>query len=344
MINQSKKILVTGGAGYIGSHTLIELIAAGFTPVVYDNLSNSSPASLARVQQIVGQSIEFIEGDILDTQLLAKTFAAHDFTAVIHFAGLKAVGESVAKPLWYYQNNVAGTLNLLDAMAKAQVKNLIFSSSATVYGDPEALPIVESSPRSATNPYGQSKLMIEYMLEDLAKSDNHWQLISLRYFNPIGAHHTGTIGENPNGIPNNLMPYVSQVAVGKLPQLSVFGNDYDTVDGTGVRDYIHVVDLAKGHVAALQYLEQQTQLGFEPINLGTGKGTSVLELVNAFIKTTGQPVPYSIAPRRPGDIASCYASSDKAKHLLGWQAEFDIERMCTDTWRWQSQNPNGYDD
>lgn len=344
MTNQSKKILVTGGAGYIGSHTLIELIAAGFTPVVYDNLSNSSPASLARVQQIVGQSIEFIEGDILDTQLLAKTFAAHDFTAVIHFAGLKAVGESVAKPLWYYQNNVAGTLNLLDAMAKAQVKNLIFSSSATVYGDPEALPIVESSPRSATNPYGQSKLMIEYMLEDLAKSDNHWQLISLRYFNPIGAHHTGTIGENPNGIPNNLMPYVSQVAVGKLPQLSVFGNDYDTVDGTGVRDYIHVVDLAKGHVAALQYLENQTQLGFEPINLGTGKGTSVLELVNAFIKTTGQPVPYSVAPRRPGDIASCYASSDKAKKLLGWQAEFDIERMCTDTWRWQSQNPNGYDD
>lgn len=344
MINQSKKILVTGGAGYIGSHTLIELIAAGFTPVVYDNLSNSSPASLARVQQIVGQSIEFIEGDILDTQLLAKTFAAHDFTAVIHFAGLKAVGESVAKPLWYYQNNVAGTLNLLDAMTSAQVKNLIFSSSATVYGDPEALPIVESSPRSATNPYGQSKLMIEHMLEDLAKSDNHWQLISLRYFNPIGAHHTGTIGENPNGIPNNLMPYVSQVAVGKLPQLSVFGNDYDTVDGTGVRDYIHVVDLAKGHVAALQYLEHQTQLGFEPINLGTGKGTSVLQLVNAFIKTTNQPVPYSIAPRRPGDIASCYASSDKAKHLLGWQAEFDIERMCTDTWRWQSQNPNGYDD
>ena len=344
MINQSKKILVTGGAGYIGSHTLIELIAAGFTPVVYDNLSNSSPASLARVQQIVGQSIEFIEGDILDTQLLAKTFAAHDFTAVIHFAGLKAVGESVAKPLWYYQNNVAGTLNLLDAMTNAHVKNLIFSSSATVYGDPEALPIVESSPRSATNPYGQSKLMIEYMLEDLAKSDNHWQLISLRYFNPIGAHHTGTIGENPNGIPNNLMPYVSQVAVGKLPQLSVFGNDYDTVDGTGVRDYIHVVDLAKGHVAALQYLENQTQLGFEPINLGTGKGTSVLELVNAFIKTTGQPVPYSVAPRRPGDIASCYASSDKAKKLLGWQAEFDIERMCTDTWRWQSQNPNGYDD
>ena len=344
MTNQSKKILVTGGAGYIGSHTLIELIAAGFTPVVYDNLSNSSPASLARVQQIVGQSIEFIEGDILDTQLLAKTFAAHDFTAVIHFAGLKAVGESVAKPLWYYQNNVAGTLNLLDAMTNAQVKNLIFSSSATVYGDPEALPIVESSPRSATNPYGQSKLMIEHMLEDLAKSDNHWQLISLRYFNPIGAHHTGTIGENPNGIPNNLMPYVSQVAVGKLPQLSVFGNDYDTVDGTGVRDYIHVVDLAKGHVAALQYLEHQTQLGFEPINLGTGKGTSVLELVNAFIKTTNQPVPYSIAPRRPGDIASCYASSDKAKHLLGWQAEFDIERMCTDTWRWQSQNPNGYDD
>lgn len=343
-MTNNKKILVTGGAGYIGSHTLIELVSAGFTPVVYDNLSNSSPSALARVEQIIGQPVEFIQGDILDKTLLAQTFAAHDFTAVVHFAGLKAVGESVAKPLWYYQNNVAGTLNLLDAMTAANVKNLIFSSSATVYGDPETLPIDESAARSATNPYGQSKLMIEYILEDLAKSDNDWQLISLRYFNPIGAHHTGTIGENPNGIPNNLMPYVSQVAVGKLEQLSVFGDDYDTVDGTGVRDYIHVVDLAKGHVAALQYLQQQSGLGFEAINLGTGKGTSVLELVNAFIKTTGQPVPYRIAPRRLGDIASCYASSDKAKSLLGWQAQFDIERMCTDTWRWQSQNPAGYED
>lgn len=343
MTNNSKKILVTGGAGYIGSHTLIELVAAGFTPVVYDNLSNSSPIALERVEQIIGQPIKLIEGDILDKALLAQTFAAHDFVAVIHFAGLKAVGESVAKPLWYYQNNVAGTLNLLEAMTQANVKNLIFSSSATVYGDPQTLPIDENAPRSATNPYGQSKLMIEYILEDLAKSDDQWQLISLRYFNPIGAHHTGTIGENPNGIPNNLMPYVSQVAVGKLKQLSVFGDDYDTVDGTGVRDYIHVVDLAKGHVAALQYLQQQSGLGFEAINLGTGKGTSVLELVNAFIKTTGQPVPYTIAPRRPGDIASCYASSDKAKNLLGWQAQFDIERMCTDTWRWQNQNPKGYD-
>lgn len=338
-----KKILVTGGAGYIGSHTLIELIEAGFKPVVYDNLSNSSPKALERVEQIVGKTIDFIKGDILDKDLLAKTFNEHEFFAVIHFAGLKAVGESVAKPLMYYQNNVTGTLNLIEIMGKHNVKNIIFSSSATVYGDPETLPIVETSPRSAANPYGQSKLMIEYILEDLATSDSDWQAISLRYFNPIGAYHTGTIGENPNGIPNNLMPYISQVAVGKLKQLSVFGDDYDTVDGTGVRDYIHVVDLAKGHVSALQYLEKQEKLGFEPINLGTGQGTSVLELVNAFIKTTGQNLPYSIAPRRAGDIASCYASSDKAKQLLGWQAEFDIERMCQDTWRWQHQNPNGYE-
>lgn len=337
-----QKILVTGGAGYIGSHTLIELIHAGFKPIVYDNLSNASPKALERVEQIVGQKIDFIKGDILDKELLDKTFSEHDFFAVIHFAGLKAVGESVAKPLMYYQNNVTGTLNLLEVMAKNHVKNIIFSSSATVYGDPETLPIVETSPRSATNPYGQSKLMIEHILEDLAKSDNDWQAISLRYFNPIGAYHTGTIGENPNGIPNNLMPYISQVAVGKLEKLSVFGDDYDTVDGTGVRDYIHVVDLAKGHVSALQYLQKQHKLDFEPINLGTGQGTSVLQLVNAFIKQTGQNVAYTIAPRRAGDIASCYASSDKAKKLLNWQAEFDIEKMCQDTWRWQSQNPKGY--
>lgn len=345
----TKKILVTGGAGYIGSHTLIELIHAGFEPIVYDNLSNSSPKALERVEDIVQQKIPFIHGDILDKDLLDKIFDEQDFFAVIHFAGLKAVGESVQKPLWYYQNNVEGTLNLLEIMGKHNVKNIIFSSSATVYGDPETLPIVETSTRSATNPYGQSKLMIEHILADVAKADNDWQAISLRYFNPIGAYHTGTIGENPNGIPNNLMPYVSQVAVGKLKQLSVFGDDYDTVDGTGVRDYIHVVDLAKGHVSALQYLqtkhslEREKKLGFEPINLGTGQGTSVLELVNAFIKKTGQNVPYTIAPRRAGDIASCYASSDKAKKLLNWQAEFDIEKMCEDTWRWQSQNPNGYE-
>lgn len=337
------QILITGGAGYIGTHTLIELIHAGFEPIVYDNLSNSSPLAIKRVEEIVGQPISFIEGDILDKDLLARTFNAYDFFAVIHFAGLKAVGESVIKPLLYYQNNVAGTLNLLEVMSQANVKNLIFSSSATVYGDPEVLPIVESSPRSATNPYGQSKLMVEHILEDLAKADNAFNIISLRYFNPIGADISGTIGENPNGIPNNLMPYISQVAVGKLKQLSIFGDDYNTVDGTGVRDYIHVVDLAKGHVAALQYIDKQEKsFGFEPINLGTGNGTSVLELVKAFISQTGQNVPYTIAPRREGDIATCYASSDKAKQLLGWQAEFGIERMCADTWRWQRQNPQGY--
>lgn len=339
----SKKILVTGGAGYIGSHTLIELVKSGFTPIVYDNLSNASPISLQRIETIVGQKIEFIQGDVLDKALLVKVFAEHDFFAVIHFAGLKAVGESVAKPILYYQNNVAGTLNLLEVMKHANVKNFVFSSSATVYGDPETLPIVETSPRSATNPYGQSKLMVEHILEDLAKADSEFNMISLRYFNPIGADESGTIGEDPNGIPNNLMPYISQVAVGKLKQLSVFGDDYDTADGTGVRDYIHVVDLAKGHVAALQYIEKQSSsFGFEPINLGTGNGTSVLQLVNAFISQTGQNVPYTIAPRRAGDIATCYASSDKAKNLLGWTAELGIERMCADTWRWQSQNPQGY--
>lgn len=338
-----KKILVTGGAGYIGSHTLIELIKSDFTPIIYDNLSNSSPIAIERVEKIVGQKIDFIQGDILDKTLLNQVFNEHNFFAVIHFAGLKAVGESVAKPLKYYQNNVAGTLNLLEVMKEFNVKNFIFSSSATVYGDPETLPIVETSPRSATNPYGQSKLMVEYILEDLAKADDEFNIISLRYFNPIGADASGTIGEDPSDIPNNLMPYISQVAVGKLEKLSVFGNDYDTVDGTGVRDYIHVVDLAKGHVSALQYIEKQEKaIGFEPINLGTGNGTSVLQLVNAFISQTGQAVPYVIAPRRAGDIATCYASSQKAKNLLGWTAEFGIDRMCADTWRWQSGNPKGY--
>ena len=338
-----KKILVTGGAGYIGSHTLIELMAAGFTPVVYDNLSNSSPVALERVAQITGQSIEFILGDVLDKALLAKTFAEHEFFAVIHFAGLKAVGESVAKPVKYYQNNVAGTLNLLEVMQEYDVKNFVFSSSATVYGDPEALPLTETMPRSATNPYGQSKLMVEYVLEDTAKTEVDLSAVSLRYFNPIGAYPTGTIGEDPSDIPNNLMPYISQVAVGKLEKLSVFGNDYDTVDGTGVRDYIHVVDLAKGHVAALQYLVKSDKaVGFEAINLGTGNGTSVLELIHAFERTTGQAVPYVITARRAGDVASCYASSDKAKHLLGWTATHGIDEMCVDTWRWQSGNPQGY--
>ncbi|STZ62897.1 UDP-glucose 4-epimerase [Moraxella lacunata] len=341
-----KKILVTGGAGYIGSHTLIELIKAGFEPVVYDNLSNSSPVAIERVQKIVGTEIAFIKGDVLDKDHLERVFDEHDFFGVIHFAGLKAVGESVAKPLKYYQNNVTGTLNLLEVMKDKGVTNFIFSSSATVYGDPEVLPITETAKRSCTNPYGQSKLTVEYILEDLAKSvqdSQVWNIISLRYFNPIGADASGTIGEDPSDIPNNLMPYISQVAVGKLEKLSVFGDDYDTVDGTGVRDYIHVVDLAKGHVSALDYIAGcETAFGFEPINLGTGNGTSVLQLVNAFIRTTGKAVPYVIAPRRAGDIATCYASSDKAKNLLGWTAEYDIERMCVDTWRWQSQNPKGY--
>ncbi|AKG06913.1 UDP-glucose 4-epimerase [Moraxella bovoculi] len=341
-----KKILVTGGAGYIGSHTLIELIKAGYTPVVYDNLSNSSLVAIGRVQKIVGTQIAFIKGDVLDKDHLERIFDEHDFFGVIHFAGLKAVGESVAKPLKYYQNNVTGTLNLLEVMKDKGVTNFIFSSSATVYGDPETLPITETAKRSCTNPYGQSKLTVEYILEDLAKSAKDsqvWNIISLRYFNPIGADVSGTIGEDPSDIPNNLMPYISQVAVGKLEKLSVFGNDYDTVDGTGVRDYIHVVDLAKGHVSALDYIAKcETAFGFEPINLGTGNGTSVLQLVNAFVHTTGQSVPYVIASRRAGDIATCYASSDKAKNLLGWTAEYDIERMCVDTWRWQSQNPRGY--
>ncbi|WP_103034220.1 UDP-glucose 4-epimerase GalE [Moraxella sp. RCAD0137] len=338
-----KKILVTGGAGYIGSHTLIELIAAGFEPVVYDNLSNSSPVAIARVEEIVGQSIQFIQGDILDKDLLAKTFTEHDFFGVIHFAGLKAVGESVAKPVKYYQNNVAGTLNLLEVMQAYGVKNFIFSSSATVYGDPEVLPIVETAKRSCTNPYGQSKLTVEYILEDLAKSDDQFNAVPLRYFNPIGAHESGLIGEDPSDIPNNLMPYISQVAVGKLEKLSVFGNDYDTIDGTGVRDYIHVVDLAKGHVAALEYLVKvSSTVGFCPVNLGTGNGTSVLQLVDAFVANTGQTVPYVITDRRPGDVAACYASSDKARELFGWTAALGINEMCADTWRWQSGNPNGY--
>lgn len=344
----NKKILVTGGVGYIGSHTCIELVNSGCDLVVYDNLSNSKIEALKRVETILGKSVPFIEGDILDRELLQEIFKKHDFFGVIHFAGLKAVGESVQKPLHYYKNNVTGTLNLLEVMKEYNVKNFVFSSSATVYGDPEILPIIETAKRSCTNPYGQSKLTIEYILEDLAKSeensDNGWNVISLRYFNPIGAHESGLIGEDPNDIPNNLMPYISQVAVGKLEELSIFGNDYDTIDGTGVRDYIHVVDLAKGHVAALKYIaEQTTQTGFLPINLGTGNGTSVLQLVESFKKNTKQDIPYIITNRRSGDVASCYASADKAKKMLNWQAKLTIEDMCRDTWKWQSKNPEGYE-
>ena len=316
---------------------------AGYEIVVYDNLSNSSKEAINRVSSLIDKPIEFIEGDIRDADSLRKVFTAHQFFGVIHFAGLKAVGESVAKPLLYYSNNVSGTVTLLEVMAEHEVKNLVFSSSATVYGDPETLPIDERSKRSCTNPYGQSKLVVEHILEDLAKSDKQWNLITLRYFNPVGAHSSGQIGEDPNDIPNNLMPYISQVAVGKLTKLNIFGNDYPTVDGTGVRDYIHVTDLAKGHVNALQYAaEQSTPVGFIPINLGTGKGSSVLELVTAFSQVTGQDIPYQFTARRAGDIASCYASADKAKQLLGWEAIHTITDMCADTWRWQSMNPHGY--
>lgn len=345
----NNKILVTGGVGYIGSHTCIELIKAGYDVVVYDNLSNSNLEALKRTEQLAGKEIDFIEGDVLDSKLLNQVFDKHDFFGVIHFAGLKAVGESVAQPLRYYKNNVTGTLELLEVMQSHNVKNFVFSSSATVYGDPETLPIPETAPRSCTNPYGQSKLTVEYILQDLATADPTWNIACLRYFNPVGAHSSGLIGEDPNGIPNNLMPFISQVAVGKLKQLSVFGSDYDTVDGTGVRDFIHVVDLAKGHVAALNYIsENQSQseseqgLGFEAINLGTGNGSSVLQLIEAFEKATDQSVPYQLTDRRPGDIAACYASADKAKQLLGWQANLTIEDMCKDSWHWQSQNPNGY--
>ena len=343
MENYKNKILVTGGAGYIGSHTCIALHEAGYEVVIYDNLSNSSFEAVNRVSSLIGQPIDFIEGDIRDADSLRQVFATYQFFGVIHFAGLKAVGESVAKPLMYYDNNVSGTITLLEIMAEYEVKKLVFSSSATVYGDPEILPINEDSPRSCTNPYGQSKLTVEHVLEDLALSDNSWSLIPLRYFNPVGAHPSGQIGEDPNDIPNNLMPYISQVAVGKLDKLSIFGDDYATVDGTGVRDFIHVTDLAQGHVAALNYLKQQKQsLGFLPINLGSGKGTSVLELVRAFSAVSAKDIPFQFVGRRAGDIASCYASADKAQELLGWKASLSITDMCQDTWRWQSINPNGY--
>jgi len=325
------KVLVTGGAGYIGSHTVVELLAAGFDVTIVDNLSNSKQSVLNRIEAIAGRRPNFIEGDVRDRNALMPALAGCG--AVIHFAGLKAVGESVAKPIEYYDNNVSGSVTLFEAMRDSGVKTLVFSSSATVYGDPASVPIREDFPLSATNPYGRSKLMIEEVLRDVATADDQWRIALLRYFNPVGAHASGTLGEDPNGIPNNLMPFVSLVAVGKLQRLSVFGNDYPTPDGTGVRDYIHVVDLALGHLAALGALASQP--GPLTVNLGTGRGYSVLEMVRAFERASDRPVPYAIAPRRPGDIAQCYADPALARQLLGWKAERGIEAMCVDTWRWQ---------
>ena len=329
------KILVTGGAGFIGSHTLIELHN--------DDLCNSNPKSLERVSAICGAVIPFIKVDIRDRKGLEEVFEQFTFDACIHFAGLKAVGESVAKPWEYYDNNITGTLTLLDVMRKHGCKNIIFSSSATVYGDPAQIPITEECPKGhCTNPYGQTKSMLEEIMIDMQKADPEWNIVLLRYFNPIGAHVSGRIGENPNGIPNNLLPYITQVAVGKRPELGVFGNDYDTHDGTGVRDYIHVVDLAKGHVCALKAIERKCGLAI--YNLGTGHGYSVLDIVNAFTRVNDVPVPYSIKPRRPGDIATCYSDPAKAERELGWKAEYGIDEMCRDSWNWQKNNPNGYED
>jgi UDP-glucose 4-epimerase len=335
-------ILVTGGAGFIGSHTLIELYATGHTAVVVDNLSNSNPESLRRVAKIVGvDSIPFAKLDIRDRAGLDKLMGQYTFDACIHFAGLKAVGESVAKPWEYYENNISGTLTLVDVMRQHGCKNIIFSSSATVYGDPVEIPITEQCPKGqCTNPYGWTKSMLEQVLTDMQKADPEWNVVLLRYFNPVGAHPSGLIGENPNGIPNNLMPYITQVAVGKRPELGVFGNDYDTPDGTGVRDYIHVVDLAKGHVCALKAIGQKCGLAI--FNLGTGHGYSVLDMVNAFVKVNGVKVPYSIKPRRAGDIATCYSDPTKAEKELGWKAQYGIEEMVRDSWNWQKLNPEGF--
>ena len=334
-------ILLCGGAGYIGSHTAIELDKAGHSVVVVDNLVNSNPESLRRVGKIIGKEIPFYEADVRDAEALDKIFKENKIDAVIHFAGLKAVGESVEKPLEYYHNNMTGTFILLDVMRNNGVKNIIFSSSATVYGDPAIIPITEECPKGqCTNPYGQTKSMLEQVLIDVQKADPEWNVVLLRYFNPIGAHQSGTIGENPNGIPNNLMPYITQTAVGKRKELGVFGNDYDTPDGTGVRDYIHVCDLASGHVAALKAINRKCGLAI--YNLGTGHGYSVLDVVKAFIKVNGVDVPYVIKPRRAGDIATCYCDPAKAKAELGWEAKYGIEDMCRDSWNWQKNNPNGY--
>lgn len=333
-------VLVTGGAGYIGSHTCISLIQAGYDILVLDNLSNASREALRRVETIVGQSIPFVEGDIRDANTLDQLFSEHSIDSVIHFAGLKAVGESVSQPLAYHDNNVAGTINLLQVMARHDCHKLVFSSSATVYGDPDTVPIPETAPLRATNPYGQTKLSIEHILRDLSQSSDAWRLSILRYFNPVGAHSSGTIGEDPSGTPNNLMPFITQVAIGKLKELSVFGDDYDTPDGTGVRDYIHVMDLAEGHVRALDHLSHQP--GCEAFNLGTGRGYSVLELVRAFSDTNQVEVPYRITDRRPGDIGRCYADPSKAERVLNWKATHSLDDMVGDAWRWQTANPNGY--
>ena len=336
-------ILVTGGAGFIGSHTVVELQNAGYDVVVLDNLSNSSEKSLERVEKITGKPVKFYKVDILDREGLNEVLEKEDIDSCIHFAGLKAVGESVVKPWEYYENNIAGTLTLVDVMRKHNVKNIIFSSSATVYGDPAIIPITEECPKGqCTNPYGWTKSMLEQILTDIQKADPEWNVVLLRYFNPIGAHKSGLIGEDPKGIPNNLIPYITQVAIGKLECLGVFGDDYDTHDGTGVRDYIHVVDLAVGHVRAVEKLKEKA--GVSVYNLGTGNGYSVLDMVKAFSKACGKEIPYQIKPRRAGDIATCYCDASKAKEELHWVAERDLNKMCEDSWRWQSMNPNGYED
>lgn len=333
-------ILVTGGAGYIGSHTCLELLNAGFDVVVLDNFSNSKMESLKRVEKLAGRSLLFIQGDVRDRNCLRELFSQHEVSAVIHFAGYKAVGESVRKPLSYYDNNVSGSIALAEVMAEFGVKRIVFSSSATVYDAPGDTQISEDFPLGPINPYGRSKLMVEQVYRDLSVSDSQWKIAILRYFNPVGAHESGMIGEDPNGIPNNLMPYISQVAVGRLSELSVFGSDYPTPDGTGVRDYIHVVDLALGHLAALQALDQCS--GLMTVNLGTGKGCSVLELIHAFESASGKAVPYRVVERRPGDVATCFADPKLAESLLHWRAKLDINAMCQDAWRWQSKNPQGY--
>ncbi len=332
-------VLITGGAGFIGSHTVIELVGAGFNPVVVDNYTNSSPRVMERVAEIIGGPVSFYEGDVRDGALLDRIFKDHRIDAVIHFAGLKAVGESVEKPLAYYQNNIDSTLTLLDRMSANGVKGLVFSSSATVYGVPEELPLTESMPRRSTNPYGWTKVMIEQILEDLVNTHEGWNITSLRYFNPVGAHPSGLIGENPRGIPNNLLPYVSQVAVGKRDHVMIYGNDYPTPDGTGVRDYIHITDLARAHVAALSHLDHPDV--YKAYNIGTGHGVSVLEIVEAFGSATGHAIPYEFVARRAGDVASCYASAELARQELGWSAELTVQDACRNSWNWQSRNPEG---
>jgi len=338
------KILITGGAGYIGSHTALELLSSGYEVVLYDNFANSSKEAVNRVEELAGEvSIPFYEADVIDKETLRKVFKEHQITAVIHCAALKAVGESVQKPLKYYHNNIAGTLGLLEVMEEVGVRNIVFSSSATVYGDSQTMPITEDCKKGeCTNPYGWTKSMMEQIMTDLQKVNPMWNVILLRYFNPVGSHKSGRIGEDPKGIPNNLMPYISQVAVGKLEKVGVFGNDYDTPDGTGVRDYIHVLDLAVGHVKAIQKLEENP--GLAVYNLGTGVGYSVLDMIRAFGKACGKEIPYEIKPRREGDIAQCYASPVKAREELGWEAKYGLDDMCVDTWKWQSQNPKGYEE